>query len=204
MVVLGLLLLAAAVVGGAEMTISNRAGDVGFEVFGNGFAASPAALFVLGAITMGVALLGLYLVTGAFQRRRAYRRDAKHRVRTEETATRLDETTQTAAELAEENDRLRGELAAHQRAEATLGGVAVPPGTGNVAYGDQVSDAVRSDTIAQTGRFDPYPTEGGTASGAAVNTDGDRVPAGVRDETRDERADGTEKAGVLDRFRGTT
>lgn len=197
MVVLGLLLLAAAVVGGAEMTISNRAGDVGFEVFGNGFATTPAGLFVLGAITMGVALLGLYLITGAVQRRRTYRRDAKHRVRTEETQTRLGEVDQTNAELVEENDRLRAELAAHERAEATLGGVAVPPGVGNVAYGDQVTDAVRSETISETGHFDPYPTADATTThGRAVDTD----TVDVTDST--DRND--DKAGILERFRGTT
>lgn len=192
MVILGLLLFAAAVVGGAEMAISNRAGDVGFEVFGYGLAASPATVFALGAVTMAVAVLGVFLVTGYAQRHRTTRREAKHRIRDEQTATRLGDVDRTNAELVAEVDRLRAELAAHERAEATMGGVTVPPGAGNVTYGDQVSDAVRSDTIAQTGRFDPYP-----ADGASRDVRTDRERAADRDLERDE-----DKAGVLERFRG--
>jgi hypothetical protein len=198
MAILGLLLLAAATVAGVEMTIGNRIGDVGFEVFGYGLAATPATVFLLGALTMAVAALGAFLITGAFQRRRAVRRDARHAVRYEDTQQRLGTVERTNEELVAENDRLRAALADRDRAAATMGGVAVPPGAGTVAYGDQVSDAVRSDTIADTGRFDPYPTEGGTVSGAAVNTEADRFE---RDGYDGDRTD--DKAGILGRFRGT-
>ena len=200
MAILGLLLLAAATVAGVELTISNRAGSLDFEAFGYTFAgSSTAGVFLLGALTMAVALLGLFMITGAFQRRRHVATVGKHRARIEETEGRLGEVEQTNAELARENDELRTRLADHERAMATMGGVAVPPGVGDVAYGDQVSDAVRSETITDTGRFDPYPTEGGTTSGAAVNTgtryDGETVD--VTDHTTD-----NDKAGVVGRFRG--
>jgi uncharacterized integral membrane protein len=205
MVILGLLLLAAAGVAGTELAINNSTG-VEYVFFGHVYTIPVYSVFLLGALVMAVGTLGAFLITGAFQRRRAVRRDAKHAVRTEDTQTRLGTVEQTNAELVAENDRLRAELADHQRAAATLGGVAVPPGVGDVAYGDQVSDAVRSETISDTGRFDPYPTEGGTRTGAAVNTE-DRS---VLDGGRFGRTDGVDttasevKADVVGRYRGTT
>lgn len=183
MAILGLLILAAAAVFGVETYVSNGTG-LPFEVFGNSYTVPVSVVFLLGAVAMAVATLGAFMITGAFQRRRALRRDAKHAVRREETETRLSDTDRTNAELVEENDRLRGELAAERRAAATLGGVAVPPGAGNVAYGDQVSDAVRSETISDTGRYEPYPAENGVDR--TIDVDG--------------RTD--DKAGVVGRFRG--
>ena len=196
MAILGLLLLAAAVAVGVETAYSNRSTQV-VEVFGT-FSAVPASvLFLFGALCATVALFGLMLITGRMQRRRTRRVDAKHRMQREETQTRLTDIDSTNAELVEENDRLRAELAAERRAAATMGGVAVPPGAGNVAYGDQVSDAVRSDTISDTGRFDPYPTEHGTD--AAVNTEA------MRTDTAGSNGTGTgteEHAGFTGRLRG--
>ena len=201
MVILGLLLLAAAGVVGTEMAISNPTG-VPFEVFGNGYTVPVYAVFLLGALLMTVAILGAFMITGALQRRRVVRHDAKHRVRVEDYETRVAELERSNAELIAENDRLNGVVADHERAVATMGGVAVPPGVGDVAYGDQVSDAVRSNTITDTGRFDPYPTEGGTVSGAAVNTEAARDDAaGTTGVTGTDRTD--DKAGVVGRFRNT-
>jgi membrane protein implicated in regulation of membrane protease activity len=202
MVILGLLLLAAAVVAGVELVVSNL-GAVGFEVFGTSMTADLATVFLLGAITMAVATLGTFLITGAFQRRRGHRYEAKHR----QTEERLGEYDRTTAELVEENDRLRGELAEERRAAATLGGVAVPPGVGDVAYGDQITDAARSEAISDTGRFDPYPTTPPVSPVSEVrpqtidNTkfDDDHLRVGANG---DSRATGEEKAGVLGRFRG--
>jgi multisubunit Na+/H+ antiporter MnhC subunit len=197
MVIIGLLLLAAATVAGVEMTLSTRAADVGFEVFGNSFTMPLASVFLLGAVVMALALLGAFMITGALQRRRAVHRDARHRVNDENLSTRVSELDSLNADLVAENDRLRAEIAEHQRAEATLGGVAVPPGVGQVAYGDQVSDAVRSQTITETGRFDPYPTEAGAAT-----TTGTRVGAAARDDVVDlDEAD--DKARVVGKFRNT-
>jgi hypothetical protein len=194
--ILGLLILAVATVAGTELVVSNNGPNVGLEFFGFGFQGPLAAVFLFGAITMAVAILGAFMITGALQRRRVRRVEGKHRARIEDTEKRLGHVERVNAELVEENERLRTELADHQRAAATMGGVAVPPGAGNVAYGDQVSDAVRSETISDTGRFDPYPTEQGTVSGAAVNTEAERFD-GERDGERDD-----DKAGILGRFRG--
>jgi multisubunit Na+/H+ antiporter MnhC subunit len=188
MAILGLLILAAATALGVETVLATRSTDVGFHIWGESFTAPLAVVFLLGAVVMTVAILGTFLITGAFQRRRARRVESKHRLRREETETRLGDVDRTNAELVEENERLRGELAAERRAAATMGGVAVPPGTGSVAYGDQVSDAVRSDTISDTGRFEPYPTE--TAAGTGDTID-------VRDGDRQD-----DKAGIVGRFRG--
>lgn len=193
MAILGLLLLAAAVAAGVEFGLSNM-GNVGFEVFGTSFTAPLAVLFVLGAIAMAVATLGLFLITGSFQRRRALRYEAKHRVEREQTNTRLTEFDETTTDLVAENDRLRTELAAERRAAATMGGVTVPPGTGNVPYGDKVTDAVRSRTNGDIGRGDPYPV-----------SPVDEVRPATIDNTHfddDDVRAGEQKAGVLGRFRG--
>lgn len=187
MAILGLILVAIAAVVGAETALSNES-TVTVETFGL-FSALPVwAIFLVGALCALVATLGLFLITGSAQRRRVVRRDAKHRMRDQQTV--VTDTERTSAELAEENDRLRAELAAERRAAATMGGVAVPPGTGDVPYGDQVSDAVRSDTISQTGHFEPYPAESRRADTEAVRYDGDAATA-------------DDKAGVIGRFRGT-
>ena len=191
MAILGLLLLAAAAVIGVETAASNRE-TVIVETFGTFSAVPMGVVFLAGALVATLALLGLFMITGTFQRRRHLRATAKHRMRDEEASTRLTDTDSTNAELVEENDRLRAELAAERRAAATMGGVAVPPGVGNVAYGDQVSDAVRSDTISGTGRFEPYPTERGV--NAPVNAEAARYDG--------DGATGDEKAGVVGRFRG--
>ncbi|HEX8001856.1 MAG TPA: hypothetical protein VF519_04090 [Mycobacteriales bacterium] len=215
MAILGLLLLAAAVVAGVELVVSNLNG-AGFEIFGTSFTADLATVFLLGAITMAVATLGAFLVTGAFQRRRVHRYDAKHRA----TEERLGEFDRTNAELVAENDRLRGELAQERRAAATLGGVAVPPGTGDVPYGDQISDAVRSESISDTGRFDPYPVSPvepvapvspvdearpRTIDNTKFDDDHLRVGTGYGTDGTGfgtDTAAGEQKAGVLGRFRG--
>lgn len=199
MAILGLLLLAAAVVAGVEFGVSNTA-DTSFEVFGYGLSGPVASVFVLGALTMAVATLGTFLITGAFQRRRTVATTAKHRA----TEQRLGEYDATNAELVEENDRLRAELAEERRAAATMGGVAVPPGAGDVPYGDQVTDATRSQTISDTGRFEPYPTRDDRPQ-TIDNTkfDDDRVRTGARryDGNGDGDVTGEEKAGILGRFR---
>jgi len=176
MAIIGLLLLAAAVTFGVELGVSSL-NTTGFEVFGTGFTTDVATVFVLGALTMAVGTLGAFMITGSFQRRRALRTEARHRVR---------DIDATNADLVEENDRLRAELADERRAAATMGGVTVPPGAGDVAYGDQVTDAVRSDTVAQ--RTTPYPSE------PAVSPIGEVTP------DTDTRA-GAEKADVVGRFR---
>lgn len=190
MAILGLLLLAAAAVLGVETALSNRGDFMTVEAFDRTYSLTMSELFLVGTAVGAAALLGLWMLFGSIARSRRRRMVAKHRVRAEDTQTELTNVGQTAAELAEENDRLRNELAAERRAAATMGGVAVPPGAGNVAYGDQVSDAVRSNTISDTGRFDPYPAE--TGHDGAVNTEAGRA---------DGHTDGSH-AGVTGNLRG--
>lgn len=190
MAILGLLLLAAAVVAGVEFGVSNL-GDTSFEVFGYEYTTTVAGLFLLGVATMAVAALGLWMISHSVRRRRRAKYDARHR----ETGERLNEVDRTNAELVEENDRLRAELTEERRAAATLGGVAVPPGVGDVGYGDQVTDAARSNAISDTGRFDPYPTHGGDGHG-------DGRPQTIDNTHFDDTRTGEEKAGVVGRFRG--
>lgn len=187
MAILGLLLIAAAVAAGVEFGLSNL-GDSGFEAFEQTFTTTTAGIFGLGAATMAVAAFGWMLVAHSLRRRRRTKYEARHR----ETGERLNEVDSTNAELAEENERLRNELMEERRAAATMGGVAVPPGVGDVGYGDQVTDAARSNAISDTGRFDPYPT---TATG-------DGRPQTIDNTRFDDSTAGSEKAGVVGRFRG--
>ena len=182
MIVLGLLILAAATALGVETVLATRGTDATFTIWSETFTASVAVWFLVGAVVMACALLGLFLVTGSLQRRRRVSVVAKHRERDVHMEDLLENTDRTNAELVEENDRLRNELAAERRSAATLGGVAVPPGVGDVPYGDQVGDAVRSDTIATTGHYDPYP--------------GEQQPQIVMPDVSEEKAD------VIGRFRG--
>jgi uncharacterized membrane protein YciS (DUF1049 family) len=195
MAILGLLLLAAATVVGIELAVSNDSRVV-VELFGTYSVVPVSVVFLVGALLTTVALLGLFMITGTLQRKRHRTVVAKHRAEREETQTQLGEYDRTTAELVEENDRLRAELASERRAAATMGGVAVPPGAGQVAYGDPVSDAVRSDTISDTGRFDPYPIEHGNDS--AVNTEAVRYDGTATTDNADD------KAGVVGRFRGNS
>lgn len=189
MAILGLLLLAAAVVAGVEFGVSNL-GDTSFEVFGYTYTTTVAGLFLLGVATMAVAALGLWMISHSVRRRRRAKYDAKHR----QTGERLTEVDRTNAELVEENDRLRAELTEERRAAATLGGVAVPPGVGDVGYGDQVTDAARSNAITDTGRFDPYPT--------TTPVTGEGRPQTIDNTHFDDTRTGEEKASVVGRFRG--
>ena len=192
MAILGLLLLAAATALGVETVLSNRGGFTTVEAFDRSYSFTTSEIVLVGAAFGAAVVLGLWMVLGSLTRARRKRNVARHRVRAEDTQTQLTTVGQTAAELAEENDRLRNELAAERRSAATMGGVAVPPGAGDVAYGDQVSDAVRSDTISQTGHFDPYPADRGTDG--VVNTEAGRA---------DTRTDTTgSHAGVTGNLRG--
>jgi uncharacterized integral membrane protein len=183
MAILGLLLVAAAAVIGVEFAVSNTA-TTGFEIFGNPYVASLGTIALLGAAVGAVALLGLWLVVSSLRRRRTRRTIGKHRAQVEELQSRAAGLEAANQDLIEDNDRLRAELAAHELAQATMGGVAVPPGTGQVPYGDQVSDSVHKDMVDVTDGTlaEPY-------------------PAG---RTHDRTAEGEEKAGVLGRFRGTS
>lgn len=129
MVVLGaLLLVLSAVLVAGIVTSSTTPVDV--EAFGTGLeGVSAGELFVLGACTGAVAVIGLGLLLGGLARSRARRRSAKQEVR----AVRGERES-----LAEENARLQAELEQRERdartypADAPTGAVRedvdLPPG----------------------------------------------------------------------------
>ncbi|MDQ1712312.1 MAG: hypothetical protein QOE45_1762 [Frankiaceae bacterium] len=181
MAILGLLLVAVAAAAGVEFVISNTA-TVGWEVYGYTFVSPLATIVLFGAIAGAVATLGLWMVVASFRRRRVRHTVAKHRFRVDELQNRLAELERVNAELVADNERLRAELQAHVLTEATLGGVAVPPGVGDVAYGDQITDTVHKEMVDLTEQgAQPYP------------------PDGVHDHA----AEADRKASVLGRFRST-
>ncbi|MDP3711677.1 MAG: hypothetical protein Q8R60_04225 [Mycobacteriales bacterium] len=115
MVVLGaLLLVLAAVLLAGIVTSSTTPVDV--EAFGTGLdGVSAGELFVLGACTGALAVVGFGLLLGGLARSRARRRSAKQEVR----AVRGERES-----LAEENARLQAELEQRERDAA-----AYPAGT---------------------------------------------------------------------------
>lgn len=96
MVVLGLLLLLAAVGVGADVAIKNTA-SIDVNAFGQTFSLSPGWLFVVGAVTGAVALLGLSMMLTGGARARRRRRS-------------LAETRSSVGELQADRDRLAEEV----------------------------------------------------------------------------------------------
>jgi uncharacterized protein (DUF58 family) len=125
MAFLGLLLVAAAVAIGVELVVSNTA-SMDVELFGETLTGLNTALvFLLGAACLLALVFGLMMLTAGIGRARRIRTERRaEATRQKRTAAEL----QTAlAETAEENDRLRRQMAEEQLSQDTLGGVAVPP-----------------------------------------------------------------------------
>lgn len=133
MVLLGALLLIAAAVLLAGI-VSSSTTPVDVEAFGTGLeGVSAGELFVLGACTGALAVVGLGLLLGGLARRRAKRQSVKREVRD----VRHERET-----LAEENARLRSEMEQRERDAATY-----PTGrsTGASASGGDRPGAARED-----------------------------------------------------------
>jgi ABC-type nickel/cobalt efflux system permease component RcnA len=175
MVVLGLLLVAAAAVFGTEMVLSNT--DVTTaEAFNETVAnVSAAEFFLVGAACALALCLGLWLISHGIGRSRRRRAMARHAVN--EKTTALRETEGELTGIAEENERLRAELAEERRNRLTMGGAVVPPPVTaeGTAYDTQTYDvdtdqtidldgdrtAMPNETFArETRTFDPYPANG--------------------------------------------
>ena len=125
MAVIGLLLVLAAAVGGAELMVSNTA-DYDVELFGRTLTGVPlGAVFLAGAIAMLALLVGLMMLTSGLGRARTRRAARVAEVKQHKAAA--SSLQGALAETADENDRLRRELAEERLAQDTLGGVAVPP-----------------------------------------------------------------------------
>jgi len=74
--IIGLLLLAAAVVVGIEVAISNDQ-SVDVEAFNHVWTSSPAAAFLVGVATAVVGALGLWMIFAGMRRNRLRRRDRR-------------------------------------------------------------------------------------------------------------------------------
>jgi hypothetical protein len=162
MVVLGLLLVAAAAVFGTEVVLSNTQttdGEAFTEVVEG---LSAGEFFLIGAGTALALVIGLMLMVSGLGRGRARRAQAKHRARRQRDE--IHETESELSSVAEENERLRAELAAERRDRLTMGGAAVPPpmADGDTAYDVSTRDVAGAPNET-TGRemrgYDPYPGE---------------------------------------------
>ena len=165
MVLLGLLLIAAAAVVGVEVVRVNMvATDV--EAFGTTITGySLGSLFLAGVAAGVLACFGLWLMKAGFSRRRHRRMELKNVVNERETIVTEKETELDG--LAEENERLRAEIEAERRERLTMGGVAVPPGVDG-SYGDQISDTVYKERVA-----DAYPSTIDVTDAPPVRTTAD-------------------------------
>src|SRR5438067_9561761 len=76
MFVIGLLLLAAAIVVGIDIAVMNDT-KVDLEAFNQTWTSSPGAAFVVGVITAVVGLVGLWLMINGMRRMRARRRERR-------------------------------------------------------------------------------------------------------------------------------
>jgi ABC-type nickel/cobalt efflux system permease component RcnA len=180
MVVLGLLLVAAAAVFGTEMVLSNT-DFTNAEAFNETVSnVSAAEFFLIGAGTALALCLGLWMIARGIARTRHRRAAARHAVA--EKTTALRETEGELNGIAEENERLRAELAEERRNRLTMGGAVVPPpvvGQGT-AYDTQTYDVdgdrsidLPNETFGRESRtYDPYPadaTSTGTHQGETVD-----------------------------------
>ncbi len=125
MAVIGLLLVLAVAIGGAELLISNT-GTFDVELFGRTINDVPlGGVFLAGALGMLALLFGLMMLTTGVGTARRKRTERVAEVkRHKQSAAALQEAL---AETADENERLRREIAEERLAQDTLGGVAVPP-----------------------------------------------------------------------------
>jgi len=168
MVVLGLLLVAAAAVFGTEMVLSNTDFTTA-EAFNETVSGiSAAEFFLIGAATALALCLGLWLIARGIARGRNRRVTARHAV--DEKTTALRETEGELSGVAEENERLRAELAEERRNRLTMGGAVVPPPVteDGTAYDTRTYDvdgngngsAAPNETFArETRNFEPYPAD---------------------------------------------
>jgi ABC-type nickel/cobalt efflux system permease component RcnA len=166
MLVLGLLLIAAAAVvtvgalydGGETATV---------EILGRSYETTVAGVFVVGAITALVFMIGVWALLsgmGRSRRKRAERKEAK--ARQHDSVKTLEEER---AELRAENERLSEKLA--ERPSATgSGATAVGAGGAATAAGSSADDHAAHDTY---GSHDTHDTHGRHESDRVVdhNTD---------------------------------
>src|SRR5512143_2983869 len=110
LVVLGLIILVAAVVVGVAGVFNNvgsgHALTHGFSVFGYHVTGSTGALFLYGIVVGAAAMLGLGLLLAGARRTSRRGRAARRELKTSRSATaRADETTRSATARADETTR---------------------------------------------------------------------------------------------------
>lgn len=136
MIVLGVLLVAIAAVAGTEVVLSNTQTTTGEAFDQTVTGMSAGEFFLAGAAFALVLVTGLLMIFGGITRTRRRRIESRHAVVRKQRE--VESTVDELAEVAEENERLRRELAAERLNRDTMGGVAVPP---------DLADS----------RFEPYP-----------------------------------------------
>ncbi|MCU4185654.1 hypothetical protein K6U06_14900 [Acidiferrimicrobium sp. IK] len=110
MIVIGLLLLAAAAAFGVDVVVTNSHRVVSPSAFGQSLGVhTDWWVFVIGAITGAVALLGLALMTGGAGRARRNRRMARRNGELTAALAERDRLAQHNQALVAERDRMAGE-----------------------------------------------------------------------------------------------
>ena len=136
MVVLGLLLVVAAVAVGAEIFLSNTQ-SASAELFNQSLSdVSLGGFFLAGALTTLVLLFGLSLISSGLTRGRRMRTERKEAEARQREAERKAAAEKEAAVA--EAERLREELAEERMNQATLGGVVMPPDAMDEPYPTEV------------------------------------------------------------------
>ncbi|GAC1442930.1 MAG: hypothetical protein NVSMB55_14990 [Mycobacteriales bacterium] len=136
MVVLGLLLLLAAGLVTAGMVLQNTDASSA-SLFGQAVTGTVGGLFVAGAITGAIAILGVIMMVAGLTRRRARRAGLRRQVR---------DARGERKSLAEENARLKNELQARGSATYPADGAVAD---GNLADGNLTDDNLTDDNLAR-------------------------------------------------------
>jgi hypothetical protein len=136
--VIGIILFAAAVVVGIDVTWTNHFG-VDIEAFGQTYTVSPALMFVGGVVTALVGALGLMLLHDGMERRK---------IRRTETRAAINERDSLAAE----RDRLAAERdadlrAAHDRRELATDPAGLRPAYDERAYVDETTGETTNESV---------------------------------------------------------
>jgi flagellar biosynthesis/type III secretory pathway M-ring protein FliF/YscJ len=116
MFILGLLLILGSAALGAAFVLDGTE-DAHVELFGTTFTTSAAELFFIGAVTMLLFLLGLWLLTSSMGRSRRKRGERKATRRQQKESVAQLEADR--AKLAAENERLSEKLGTRQDTSAT-------------------------------------------------------------------------------------
>ena len=121
MIIIGLLLLIAAVIFGIDLIFTNHHHFTNPVVFGHSLGlTNDAAVFIVGAITGAAVLLGIALIMSGMRHKAAKAIDHRHeRKDAEGDRGERDDLAKKNDRLAKKNDRLQGQLAQERATSAT-------------------------------------------------------------------------------------